>query len=478
MRVADVLAEGLARAGARRIFTIPGHGNPFVEAARHVSLGVVESSGGGTAMIMAAVTGARSGAPGAVLVDDPVGIRDGLAHAVVDRAPVIVLTRGPDAHIPPDLVKASLDVTPASAGHWIAHASRLAMTTPRGPVHLRVPAVIAAAATVPVAAACRPSPAAAPAPEALAAAAGCLARAAHPVIVAGVECRAPGVAPWLRAFAESLPAPVLVTPAAKGALPDPHPLLLGQLVPGGDAPAVVGHADLVVALGLDAGEPGALAPGGVPWLRLGCPPLPIGDSRVDGDVALILEELAPRLRDRPRADWDVALLDRLKRASPASAVAGAPRPSENATARVIGLARRLTPAGTVATAEGTIASTALGAWACVAPGELLVPAVPVTRPFALAAAAAAQLLGPDLHVLAFVSAGDLEPGELEMVTRLGLPIVGVIVPAGPEVAGPGAGILPATAVADDREFQRALDHALSRRRPAVVDASAVGVTRP
>jgi len=83
-------------------------------------------------------------------------------------------------------------------------------------------------------------------------------------------------------------------------------------------------------------------------------------------------------------------------------------------------------------------------------------------------------------VLAFVSAGDLEPGELAMVARLGLPIVGVIVSAAPDiaVARPGEGIVRATAVADDRAFQQALDHALSRRRPAVVDASAMGATRP
>jgi acetolactate synthase I/II/III large subunit len=468
VRVADVLVDGLARAGTRQIFTAGERVGPFLEAAQRVSLGMAEARGGGSATIMAAVTGTLSAAPGAVLVGDFTGMRPALDHAVVDQAPL------------GDIVKASLQVTPASAGHWIAHASRLAMTAPRGPVHLHVPVGIADMATVPVATDCRPSPPHAPSPLDLDGVAECLARAARPVVVAGVECRAPGVAPWLRAFAESLPAPVLVTPAAKGALPDPHPLLLGQLVPDGDAPSVLARADLIVALGLDPAEPAAPEPGGVPWLRLGCRQGATGGSRLDGDVALILEELAPRLRDRPRADWDVALLDRLKRASPTSAVAGTARPSDNPAGRVIALARRLTPAGTIATSESGLADAALGAWACVTPGELFLPAVPVIRPFALPAAAAAQLARPDAHVLAFVTARDLAEVELEMVGQLGLPIVAVVVSAGTDAEGARNGAeRPGTAVAaDERGFQTALDRALSRRRPAVIDASGLGAAHP
>jgi thiamine pyrophosphate-dependent acetolactate synthase large subunit-like protein len=175
----------------------------------------------------------------------------------------------------------------------------------------------------------------------------------------------------------------------------------------------------------------------------------------------------------------VALLDRLKRASPASAVAGAPRATESAAGRIVGLARRLTPAGTIATTESGPAIAALGAWACVAPGELLVPAVPATRPFALAAAAAAQLARPDSHVLGFAGDGDLVEDELHMVERLGLPVVTIIVPTGAVAvdARKGAASQGTAVVADEREFQAALDRALSRRRPAVVDASGLGAIR-
>jgi thiamine pyrophosphate-dependent acetolactate synthase large subunit-like protein len=54
-------------------------------------------------------------------------------------------------------------------------------------------------------------------------AADLLARAQRPILIAGGQCRTLEVATWLRALAEALPAPVVVTAHGKGALPDPHP---------------------------------------------------------------------------------------------------------------------------------------------------------------------------------------------------------------------------------------------------------------
>jgi hypothetical protein len=67
-----------------------------------------------------------------------------------------------------------------------------------------------------------------------------------------------------------------------------------------------------------------------------------------GDIALIIEELAPRLRARDRADWDVAELDRMKRAT---AVVPAALVSMLSPHRVVMIARELTAAGTIATAD-------------------------------------------------------------------------------------------------------------------------------
>lgn len=157
-----------------------------------------------------------------------------------------------------------------------------------------------------------------PDPRALDRAAELIRAASHPVVIAGLQCR-PGDSGWLRALAEALPAPVLTTSQAKEALPEAHPLALGILA-GGDADdAVLGLADLIVAFGLDPAE---VNPRRWPYSALivclsrtpqsGLPFTPLVEAV--GDLALILEELAPRLRGQTQVNWDMGELDRLKKA--------------------------------------------------------------------------------------------------------------------------------------------------------------------
>ena len=230
--VADVVVDGLQRAGTPRIFGVPGHGSqlPLVEAARRRGLPVVLAHDEAAACVMAAVTGDLVSAPGAALAAPGPGVAaaaTGVARATLDRSPMIFVT---DRH--PGSVhgcKASLAVDAGSASHWTAHAAQLAMNEPRGPVHLDVPAEVAGAPAVPAATACRPAPLPPPDPRALDEAARLLANASRPILIAGLQCRSATDAQWLRALAEALPAPVLLTLRAKGVLPDPHPLMHGVL---------------------------------------------------------------------------------------------------------------------------------------------------------------------------------------------------------------------------------------------------------
>src|SRR5207253_9931582 len=136
--------------------------------------------------------------------------------------------------------------------------------------------------------------------EALAAPADAVASGARPVLIAGLET-GPNDAKWLRALAESVPAPVLTTPKGKGALPDPHPLALGLLAAGHP---LLAQSDLLIAVGVDPVEVGpGVWPAGV---RVASITRRAGDATVVGEIALVIEELAPRLRGRTRADWDVA----------------------------------------------------------------------------------------------------------------------------------------------------------------------------
>lgn len=464
--MAAVLADGLLRAGATRLF---GEARVLAGAP---GLEVVPA-GDLPACVMAAVTAELTETPGAAALSLQSGVRhavDGLAHAARDRSPVIVLTpRHRDAGLLAPVVKASIVVAPSSAGHWIAHAAQLAMADPRGPVHLQVDGAEAEVAAVPVAAVVRRAPLPPPDAAALDAVGEAIARAARPLLVAGLQCT-PDDAKWLRAFAEALPAPVLVTPKAKGALPDPHPLALGLLARDS---AVLGRADLIVAIGVDAVEvaPGVL-PVKIPVVHVGRSAsaglyAPVAEAI--GDIALIIEELAPRLRARDRADWDVAELDRMKRAT---AVVPAALGSMLAPHRAVMIARELTAAGTIATADVPIAPY----WQAVAPREFLTPNGLATFGYALPAAIAAQLALPDRRVIAFARPSGLlvASAALSLAVSSGLPLVVVACneARGTEDVAPVAREAGAALYAADSEesFRRAFYEALTAHRPAVVDA--------
>ncbi len=121
------------------------------------------------------------------------------------------------------------------------------------PVHIEIPLDVivspaGALAYAPAAAATRPAPDA----EAIAAAAGCLAGAKRPLILAGggaVDAGEP-----LRTLAERLQAPVALTINAKGLLPCGHPLLLGSTQSLPQTRELVRDADVVLAIGTELGE--------------------------------------------------------------------------------------------------------------------------------------------------------------------------------------------------------------------------------
>jgi acetolactate synthase-1/2/3 large subunit len=356
---------------------------------------------------------------------------------------IVVTESGADAGLLAPVVKASVVVEPASAAHWIAHAAHLSMADPRGPVHLVVAPAVASAPALAVATSVRPAPLPAQTAESLEALGATLDTATRPLLVTGLEC-GPDDARWLRAFAETLPAPVLATAKGKGALADPHPLALGALV--SSHPALP-RADLLLLVGVDAGElPPGLLPAGARVARIGRSPWPGGGLVAEalGDLALVIEELAPRVRARQAADWDVAELDRVKRAVTRTA-------ATTPAGRIVALAREATPAGTLVTAD----VPSLAAWQAVAPREALTPLGMSIPGYAVAAAVAAQLAAPDRRVVAFTTTAGFEAGEAAwaLAVERGLPIIGVILTGGGE-----------------ETFARQFAAAFLAHRPAVVTA--------
>ncbi|PYM79748.1 MAG: hypothetical protein DME13_25065, partial [Candidatus Rokuibacteriota bacterium] len=280
-------------------------------------------------------------------------------------------------------------------------------------------------------------------------------------LIAGLET-GPDDAKWLRALAESVPAPVLTTPKGKGALPDPHPLALGLLAAGHP---LLAQSDLLIAVGVDPVEVGpGVWPAGV---RVASITRRAGDATVVGEIALVIEELAPRLRGRTRADWDVAALDRLKRGLRVAAPAG----PGLARRRVVELAREMTPAGTLLTLDVPLAA----AWQSVAPRECLVANGAATLGFALPAALAAALARPDARVVAVGAAAGFAAmaGEWSTAERLRAPSVAVALNhAGTTDVASGAraaGVSVETAT-DEASFRAAFDRAWRAGVACLVDA--------
>jgi len=235
-----------------------------------------------------------------------------------------------------------------------------------------------------------------------------------------------------------------------------------------------------VTLGLDASEAvPASSRSTVPVLAIGPPQTP-GDPapavEVAGEIGAVLEELAPRLRDRDRADWDVAELDRLKRAR---STARRGDDAERSTRDVVRLAREALPAGTIATVDaGPYRADVAEAWHAVAPRELLASNGLDSAGFALPAAIAAHLVHPDRRIVCFTGADELlaTAGELDTARRLGVPVIVVVFAVAPGASDliriAESAQLAAFSAEGAEQFGEALSRAMHRGGPALITVTA------
>jgi len=161
--VADAIVRHLRGAGVRVIFGVPGGGGSLdvIDAAARTSLPFVLTATE-TAGVIAAIAQAEiTGAPGACLTGLGPGAAsavNGVACALLDRAPVIVIT---DAHpasadgcthqrldqcaLFAPVTKWSASIRATDVDAVMADAIARAIASPPGPVHLDLPADVAGA---------------------------------------------------------------------------------------------------------------------------------------------------------------------------------------------------------------------------------------------------------------------------------------------------------------------------------------------
>ncbi len=275
MTLAEAVVERLHACGVSRIFGVPGGGSSLqiIDAAARRGIPFTLTRSESAAIMMAAVTGEISGCPGAALTTKGPGIANGingLAYAMLDRAPMVIFADGFDA---PGLTYQSHQVFDQMA--LVAPVTKLrsrlesddpsgemadllacTMTHPHGPVYCEF---TAARGRKPVAVPSSgngiPIMEREPDPSRIKAALDLLVGKSRPVIVAGLQTvRDAHYGAALRRLVDRLQCPVLPTYKAKGVLPDTDPHVVGLYVGGAGEQPVIADGDVLIMIGADPVE--------------------------------------------------------------------------------------------------------------------------------------------------------------------------------------------------------------------------------
>lgn len=519
----EVLADCLTAAGVRRLYGVPseGSGLDLVEACRHRQLEFFSSLRANSAAVMAATEGDLTGRPGVCV--SPAGaaagnVMGGVARALFHRAPLLLITPRPSRaalrlgaglgidhlHLFHEATKAGASITAPRAERLFAWAWEKALTSPRGPVHLDLPADEAMRSSRRRDLAPRPRPGAKPSPSAVRAAARLLARRGRALVVVGQGCRDGRSARALREMAEHLGAPVLTTVRAKGVLAEDHPLSAGVMFGGRPDQEFLGKADAVLTVGVDAAEllPRAWTCAG-PVVSLdehagGARPFE-PTAQVVADLTSILDELRQDLP--PAGEWGLAswacragehrAAVRRKLSAPWEARGGGGLPPH----RVVQVARQVLPRDTLVSVEGGAHAPLVAAfWDAFEPRRYLDAGGMGGSGYALPAAIAARIVEPTRPVVAFTGEEGLllTLSDLATAARLGLPLIVVVfwdgalglvraaqeqrhyAPIGVSFAGIeiprlGDGVdALVIEVSDEEALQGALEDAVAAPKPALV----------
>ncbi|MFG2861136.1 thiamine pyrophosphate-binding protein [Streptomyces sioyaensis] len=275
----DLVVESLTALGADTVFGLPGqHALGVFDALRRSALRYVGlrvennagfaadayarathgvapllvSTGPGALMTLAALQEAAAGSAAVLAVGSQVplagmgGGRHGYLHELTDQSASF---RGVVKSV--HTARTASQIPSAVAAAWES-----ALSAPHGPVWLEIPQdVLLAEVEVPPVTELRVTPRELPPrPELIAAAAGRLAEARRPVILAGGGVVRAGAEAELLALAERLRAPVVTTFGGKGAFPWEHPLSLQSWLEDRHTTAFLEDADTLLVVGSGLGE--------------------------------------------------------------------------------------------------------------------------------------------------------------------------------------------------------------------------------
>ena len=439
--IAASIAAALREAGTTVVFGVPGGGSnlDLVGACEQAGLRFVLTHGETAAALMAATYGELTGVPGACLATRGPGAAstvNGVAHARLDRCPLVAVTDVVPASSRPRITHQLLDqraLMEAAAkasctlGADAADHARVAVSAttlaPWGPVHVDCdPTAASDLGRLPL-----PNRAA-PDPAALTAARRLLGEARRPLLLAGVGAR--GGEAELSRFAADHGLPVLTTYKAKGAIDERRELAAGLLTGAEIESPILACADVILAVGLDPIElipaawpyPAAIVAIG-PWhepARYFSPTV-----ELTGSVPELLAAVDGAMADGSGWGTSVAEYRAWTRAclsEPTGDDALSPVDVLMAAHEAFG------PDATVTVDAGAHMLPAMELWSVSGPRRALISSGLATMGFALPGAIGAAVVDPDRPAVCVTGDGGLGMclAELETVARLGLDLTVVV----------------------------------------------------
>ena len=396
--------------------------------------------------MLAATWGEITGRPGVCLSTRGPGATNmvnGIAHAFLDRAPLIAITdrysnpeqqiglrqRLDQQAIMQPIVKWSTAIDAATVKQQLRRAIRIATAPAPGPVHFDLPQsetkkAAGTPANLPELMPNYYHPA--PDPRALESAVTMIKAAARPVLLVGLGVFWDNACTAMLELAEHLGAPVLTTSKCKGAIAEDHPLRAGCIIGGLIERDLVAKADLIITIGLDAVE---LQPKGWPYptkvLSLASTPsldgLVASAEEVVGNLAHVMTALTGLLP--AGTGWGLAAAATFR----AQVHAALDTPAKGLSPqRAVELARAILPRDTIATCDaGASRLLVVQKWQSYGPREFLTSNGLGSMGYAIPGALAARIAHPTRPVVAFTGDGGflMAVAELQTAVREKLPII-------------------------------------------------------
>lgn len=449
--VAQRLGKRLREVGVRYAFGHPGgEVTDLIEGLRREGIQFILTRHETSGVIMAEAIGATTGIPGVAIGTLGPGATNmvtGVAHAYLDRSPLIAMTAQlPDDRYPmvthqkldllalyAPITKWASSMTPLNAEAVLAKAVRVATAERPGPVYLQVPADVAGQPAV-------DAPfdrfhtetvqATGFDPAALESAARRLRSASRPLILAGTDALRGKASAAVRALAEATGVPVMVGPKAKGVFPEDHPLFIGTVEMLGFRYLfdVIDTCDVVVMAGFDAVELDADWKAKSAIIHFGA--LANDElyfpSQIDvvGPVAPALE--AFRSAVGPMRGWDPPEVQRVKADFHRFLHPDLPGLLPQ---RVLEVLREVSPRSLMLSCDtGSNKAVTGQMWRALEPNAFLMSNGISTMGYGLPAAMGMKLAHPDRPVATVVGDGGLGMclGELETVARLKMDITVIV----------------------------------------------------